>query len=139
VGRLDLWATGSWARQRTLKGPGGPIWAFAWSPDGTSLVSMGDETDLLLWNARTGQVTRTLTGLGGPPTAVGWSPDGRLVAGVTTDQVLALWNPATGAVVQRYQPGLPLYAAAFAPDSRTLAVGGGDDTGGRTAIWRIAP
>ena len=100
---------------------------------------MGDGEQLLVWNARTGQVTRTLDGLGGPPTAVSWSPDGRLAAGVSTDQVLVLWNPATGAVVQRYQAGLPLYAAAVAPDSRTLAVGGGTDAGGRTAIWRVAP
>jgi WD40 repeat protein len=139
VGRLDLWETGSWARRRTLKGPSDPIWAFAWSPDSTAILSLGDNNQVLLWNARTGAITRTLEGLGGPGTAVAWSPDGRLVAGVTTDQALVLWNPATGAVVQRYQPGLALYAAAFAPDSRTLAVGGGDDAGGRTLMWRVAP
>jgi WD40 repeat protein len=83
---------------------------------------------------RTGKVLAELNGLAGPGTAVAWSPDGRLAAAVTTYRNLLIWDARSGKVVQQEQIDLPLYTVAFTPDSRQVAVAGGDDTGGRLLI-----
>jgi WD40 repeat protein len=53
------------------------------------------------------------------------APDGRLLAGAQRDDTIKLWDALSGREVHRLAGGpSPVRALAFAPDGRTLAVGG---------------
>ena len=73
----------------------GPVNAVAWSPDGTTLATVGDDGTVRLWDPATGQTTTTLTGHTGPVYAVAWSPDGTTLATAGQDGTVRLWDPAT--------------------------------------------
>ena len=66
--------------------------AVGWSPDGSRLVSGGDDTAVRVWEATSGRLLHTLTGHTRRVNGVGWSPDGtRLVSG-GADARLVLWS-----------------------------------------------
>lgn len=82
------------------------VQALAWSPDGTSIVSLGIEESIQIWDVAraspryvydTGTNTSLLPFNGGYATdgarAVAWSPDGRRVA-IGGDNFAEVWQPA---------------------------------------------
>jgi WD40 repeat protein len=117
------------------------IRALAVSPDGKLIASGGDEGTILLWDRETGQVAERLSGHRSWVTALAFSADGHYLASVGYDQVLRVWNLASPDKL----PVIPIYLAAsgpagiplsvaFAPDSRTVAVGCGD---GQIRLYRV--
>src|SRR5260370_806213 len=52
----------------------------AWSPDGTLLVSAGDDGIVSIWNASDGRLFKQLRGHQGKVNDVAWSRDGKWVA-----------------------------------------------------------
>jgi WD40 repeat protein len=63
-----------------------------WSPDGRSLVTVGDAGVVELWDAASGQRTESLAGRARPGGAVAWSPDGRLLAAAGAERSVLLWD-----------------------------------------------
>ena len=129
---------------------GNAVGSLAWSPD-SSLVAMtggyGVPT-IVLWNARTGEVSRSWRSPQAGAYGVAFSPDGRLLAtaGDDTDTTIYLWDVATGNEIAIYKghasTSLPL---VFSPDGRHLASGGSDssivlwDVTGRAADGNLRP
>ena len=60
---------------RVLTGHTGSVWAVGWSPDGSRLVSGGDDGTVRVWEAGSGRLVHTLTGHTGGVRAVAWSPE----------------------------------------------------------------
>lgn len=56
---------------------------------------------------------------------IAFAPDGRAVAGVAGNS-LVVWNAAIGQVVRRVTLGTQLHCLAFAPDGKSVVVGGED-------------
>jgi WD40 repeat protein/DNA-binding SARP family transcriptional activator len=101
----------------------------AWSPNGSLLATGGSvggnsETDVLLWDARTGALVRRLSAHTGDVTSVGFNPDGSLLLSTADDGDAVVWNTTTGAQVwsARGSPGF-VGTGTFSSDGRLLAVG----------------
>jgi hypothetical protein len=70
----------------------GSAWSVAWSPDGSMLVSGGQDGTVRLWDTRSGvQVGQPLTGRTGSVQSVAWSPDGTRVASADVAGRVFLW------------------------------------------------
>jgi RNA polymerase sigma factor (sigma-70 family) len=103
----------------------GPVNAVAFSPDGTALISAGENGVMALWDRATGKLLRAFVDpLHHRIDALALSPDGKwFVSGIAR---LSLWNVADGTrrdLAADYPFGVHTVASlAFSPDGKTLAV-----------------
>lgn len=108
----------------------GPALTMAFSPDGRLLLTGSQDRTVKFWDARDGKVAGPTLRLATDPRVVEIAPDGRSFLTVenwnAADPRARLWDLAT------HRPlgpplGLPgpgrAYAAAFAPDSRSVVIG----------------
>jgi WD40 repeat protein len=109
--------------------------AYAFSPDGRSLLVSDANGRLHVWDTRTW--TRSQGWQGHPQTvqAIAFSPDGRLLATGSHDTTVRLWDAATHSelAVLSGDAG-QVYSIGFSPDGQTLAVGTAD---GVVKLWNL--
>ena len=70
--------------------------AFAFSPDGSRIVTGLSNDRLKIWDAETGRELSTLSGHGHMVTACGYSPDGRRILSGSSSGGLRIWDADTG-------------------------------------------
>lgn len=102
---------------------------FAWSPDGKTLATGGENSTLYFWDVKTG---KRLPDLERPFISIydiEYSPDGRYFAIGTSKLVgVSLWDARTGKLVRTFKEPYPISKGAhvsgfaFAPDGNTLYV-----------------
>ncbi|MFF5262900.1 WD40 repeat domain-containing serine/threonine protein kinase [Actinomadura viridis] len=92
VNDVHVWDVRTGQKIRTLRGHTKAVNALAFSPDGGTLASGGDDMTIRLWNARTGALTATLTGDTADLTALEFSPDGRIMASATSGGTIRAWR-----------------------------------------------
>ncbi|MGQ0777575.1 MAG: NACHT domain-containing protein [Pseudonocardiales bacterium] len=81
---------------RLLTGHTSGVWAVAWSPDGTRLLTGSDDRTARVWDATTAEPLHQLTGHTSGVWAVAWSPDGtRLLTG-SDDNTARIWDASSG-------------------------------------------
>ena len=127
-GTLRLWDADSGAERLRCEGHWSEVRACAFSPDGTRLLSAGEDRTLRLWDADSGAERLRCEGHAYPVNACAFSPDGTrlLSAGHRT---LRLWDADSGAERLRCEGHeYPVNACAFSPDGTRLLSAGDDGT-----------
>jgi TIR domain/WD domain, G-beta repeat len=79
---------------RTLTGHTNNVWSVAFSTDGHTLASGGDDHTIKLWNLATGKEVFILTKHTDSVYSVGLSPDGQTLASGSADNKIKIWGHA---------------------------------------------
>ncbi|NYI08305.1 TIR domain-containing protein [Allostreptomyces psammosilenae] len=111
----------------------GSVWACAFRPDGSRLVTSDNDGTLRLWDPVRGQGRHILRGHGRRIGQVAFSGAGDLLAVASNDGVVRLWDPVTGRrTAELTGRSGRLISASFTPDGRRLATATND---GDVHLW----
>lgn len=119
-----------------------------YSPDGRYILSNngglpgrhpGEEANLILWNAVTGEAVRTFRGHSGGVGGLAISPDGRKALSGAFMGEMILWDIETGAIIKRFSENRQDWRElpsdiAFSPDGHTAYTKG---MGGVLVVWDL--
>ncbi|WP_185696226.1 WD40 repeat domain-containing protein [Buchananella hordeovulneris] len=112
----------------TLSGHSGALAGGAVSPDGTWLVTWGEDATLRLWDATTGACLRVLAGPAAPVESASFRADGARLLTCHADGRARLWRLASG----RQLPGPvgcgPLAGGGYVPGWQLAVLTGRDGT-----------
>ncbi|WP_128436367.1 TIR domain-containing protein [Streptomyces cyaneus] len=126
-------------REKVLTGHVNSVWAVAFSPDGTALLTGGTDRTAILWDIANSSPLATLTGHTSGVRAVAFGPDGHTVATGSWDHTAILWDIAVRNRPVRLDTlgghREPLSAMAFSPDGRRIATASSDRT---AVLWDVA-
>jgi WD40 repeat protein len=128
-----------WKERLAINAPdGSQTFNVAVSPDGKKIAAaFGTETKVL--DATNGQELVTLSGTEKAyPRGLAFSPNGKLIAQSGDESEVLLCSADSGQVKATLEGTKRVYALAFSPDGKTLAITSGNSEGGEVQLWDLA-
>ncbi|CCA74987.1 related to WD40-repeat protein (notchless protein) [Serendipita indica DSM 11827] len=120
---------------RTLQGHKGEVYAIAFSPDGSRMISGSNDNTIRQWDADTGQpLGAPLRGHEKAVNSVAFSPDGSRIISGSCDMTIRLWDTESGQPIGKPYKGheASVTAIAFSLGTSCIAYGFEDNTIG---LW----
>ena len=107
------------------------MFVLAYSPDGKriavgcgTVLQPAQPSDVIIWNAQSGELVHTLRAHAQQVSGVAYSPDGARLATTSRDGTVRLWDVETGQQVCTLKPGSQYVdCVAFSPDGQRIATG----------------
>ncbi|WP_146075258.1 trypsin-like peptidase domain-containing protein [Streptomyces sp. Ru71] len=132
---VDLWDTRSHRRLGTLDAATKMVSSVAFSPDGSTLATVGWDGKVRLWDMRSRRLTATLAGHTDSVQSVAFTPDGKTLATSGRDATARLWDVTAHRLLATLtgHTGI-VWSAVVSPDGKTLATAGDDRT---VRLWDI--
>ncbi len=120
----------------TCDGHAAAVRAVAWSPTGHQIASGGDDNQVHLWDARTGEQVFTYGRHSDVVHSLAWSPDGKHIASASIDHSVRVWDATVGEsiFVHRVSSSIP-NALCWSPDGKRIALGSSDHT---VQVWEVS-
>ncbi len=123
------------ARLKAVLSHESPVDAAAFSPDGKTVLTGGDDRFARLWDVASGRPVGQPIRHEGVVASVAFSLDGKTLLTGCTDKTARLWDAATGQPVGTpLSHGKAVGTVAFSPDGKTFLVG----IEGTARLWNIA-
>lgn len=137
-GTARLWKAGADRREQgqlrvVRTGDDGPVRAIAFSADGASAFSAGDDATMRRWAIGPEVLAELEVGdKDEPPLSTAMSPDGGRVAIVDGDGGVKLWDWRSSRAAIAVSTGWPARRVRFAPAGGAMIITGDD---GRACVW----
>lgn len=114
---------------RVLEGHTSPVYAIAFSPNGSRLASASSDGTLRLWDTASGHTVEILKGHRGTVNAVTFSRDGSRLASASSDGTARLWDAVRGDALATMKGHTgAVTRVKFSPDGSHLASASWDGT-----------
>lgn len=112
----------------TLKGAGERLWLCAFSPDGSRIITVANDSSAHLWDGKSGQLIAALADHAGKILLANFSPDGQRLVSVS-GKMAFLWETASGRLLSTLRGHTDnIKDAVFSPDSRRIVTASADQT-----------
>jgi WD40 repeat protein len=119
----------------TNQGPGN-VNRVAFSPDGKTVATTGDDGTARIWAPLTGEDLMIFKGHTDRVTGVAFSPDGKYLVTCSFDSSVRLWEVASGKEIRRFAGHRNgSFSAAFSPDGKFILTSSGRDETAR--LWDV--
>ena len=131
---IQLWDPSTLTLKMTLAGHTDTIWTLAFSPDGTLLVTGGDDGRVILWDMASQRELKKLTKQERAVVSLVFKGDGKTVAAAIRSRSAVLLDVNTGASESLSEEGNDTICVAFSPDDTLLAATGVQ----KATLWDLA-
>ena len=137
AGWASIWSVSTGQILLTLRGHNTGVENVAFSPDGTHIVTTGDDSTAKIWDAHTGGQILTLYGHTDIVWGAAFSPDGARLATVGGDRQIKIWDALTGRELFSLAGHTQeIRSVAFSPDGTRIVTASADKT---AKVWSVAP
>ncbi|TAG98107.1 MULTISPECIES: WD40 repeat domain-containing protein [unclassified Microcoleus] len=125
---IKIWDRKTGQLLKTLKGHTAPVRAVAFSPNGSRIVSGGQDKVIKVWDANTGKLLQNIPAHTDHITSISFSNNGKFFASASDDKTIKLWDSNSLKLLNILEGHRgQVLSVAFSSNDRVLVSGSGED------------